>query len=91
MNKLFLFLISFSIICCVPSTIRPETIDMERDRRWRECSFYVVDRECGMLTEDEVRYECSLELQATYISQTSGRQRSWLRSHGCPSHVIGTN
>ena len=91
MNKLFLFLIPFSLICCVPSTIRPETVDLERDRRWRDCSFYVVDSECGMITEDDIRYECSREFQANYISQPSSRQRRWLREHGCPSHVIGNN
>ena len=91
MKDILIYISAFIAVSCVPSTIRPDDIDLERDRRWNACSFYVVDRECGMLMEDEVRYECSLELQAAYMSQSSGRQRHWLRSHGCPSHVIGNN
>jgi len=88
MNKFILFLIPFSLICCVPSNIRPETVDLDRDGMWRSCNFYVTDHECGILSEPRLRYECSLEMQALYISQSPGRQRQWLRSHGCPSHAI---
>ena len=88
MNKFFLFLIPFAIVCCVPSRIRPDTVSVESERRWRECSFYVVDRQCGIFTEDDVRYECSVEQQAEYMSQSSGRQRQWLRAHGCPNYII---
>ena len=53
MNKLISFIIPFSLVCCVPSAIRPDDIDLERDRRWRNCSFYVVDHNCGLYSDPE--------------------------------------
>lgn len=88
MNKFISFLIPFSLVCCVPSTIRPDDLDFTRERRWRNCSFYVVDHDCGLYRDEETRNECELNAQADYLSQSSGRQRYWLRQHGCPSHVV---
>ena len=88
MNKLISFIIPFSLVCCVPSAIRPDDIDLERDRRWRNCSFYVVDHNCGLYSDPETRDECAVEAQADYLSESPARQRLWLRQHGCPSHVV---
>lgn len=91
MKNIIIYIAAFIAISCVPSTIHPEISDSERNQRWRACSFYVIDHDCGMISEDNARYECSIEAEATYISQSSGRQRHWLRTHGCPSHIIGNN
>lgn len=88
MKNFMIYFAIFATISCVPSTIRPDDIDLVRDRRWRNCSFYVVDHDCGLYRDEETRNECELNAQADYLSQSSGRQRYWLRQHGCPSHVV---
>lgn len=88
MNKFMIYFAAITAISCVPSAIRPDDIDLTRDRRWRNCSFYVTDHDCGLYSEEETRNECVLNAQANYLSQSSGRQRYWLRQHGCPSHII---
>ena len=83
-----IFALSFVIVSCVPSALRSETINLDRDRRWRNCSFYVTDHDCGLYSDEETRDECSIDAQAEYLSQSEGRQRYWLRQHGCPTHII---
>lgn len=88
MNKLFLILIPLIITACAPSRTIPETVNIDRDRRWSRCSFYVEDHDCGMVREEEVRDECLLSAQAEYLAQSETRQPLWLRQHGCPSSAI---
>lgn len=87
-KNIITYLAAIVVVACVPATIRPDNIDLVRDRRWRNCSFYVVDHDCGLVSDEETRNECAINAQADYLSQSSGRQRFWLRQHGCPSHVV---
>ncbi len=88
MNRILSILIPFFIISCAPSQTMPETVNIDRDRRWSRCSFYIEDHECGTITDDEVRDECLLSAQAEYLAQSETRQRLWLRQHGCPNSAI---
>lgn len=87
-KKIISFCTAFIVVSCVPAAIRPDDIDLTRDRRWRNCSFYVVDHDCGLYSDPEIRDECAVDAQADYLAQSAGRQRLWLRQHGCPSHVV---
>ena len=70
MNKFILPFFAFVIVSCVPSRITPETFNLDRDRRWRNCSFYIVDHDCGMIVNEETRDECALNAQADYLSES---------------------
>jgi hypothetical protein len=85
MNNIIYFLISFAIISCVPSRTIPETVDYTRDRRWSACRFYVVDHDCGTISDLYESRECAFSAESEYLSVTSSQQRQWLREHGCPS------
>ena len=88
MKKFILFVIGFVAVSCVPSRTIPETVDIDRDRRWSACRFYVVDHECGTISDMVESRECAFNAETEYLSVPSSQQRQWLRSHGCPSGAL---
>ena len=88
MNNIIYFIISFLAISCVPSRTIPETVDFNRDRRWSACRFYVIDHECGTISDLYESRECSFSAESEYQAVASTQQRSWLREHGCPSSAL---
>ena len=88
MKKFILFAIGFAAVSCVPSRTIPETVDIDRDRRWSACRFYVVDHECGTISDITNHRECAFNAETDYLSVASTQQRQWLRNHGCPSGAL---
>lgn len=84
MNKLFAIVVLFATACVSSQTI-PETVDYTRDRRWSACRFYVVDHECGTISDLYQNRECAFSAESEYLSVAPTQQRQWLREHGCPS------
>ena len=88
MKKFILSIAAFMVVSCVPSRTIPETVDIDRDRRWSACRFYVVDHECGTISDITNHRECAFNAETEYLSVASTQQRQWLRSHGCPTRIV---
>lgn len=78
------------ILSCVPTQVRRELTDADRDRFWRFCSFTVIDRECGFIDDTLERNNCVEQLRNNYNRLPRNQYRPWLRNHGCPATIIET-
>jgi hypothetical protein len=87
-QNIFTYLMALAVISCVPSRTIPETVDIDRDRRWSACRFYVIDHDCGTISDLYEQRECAFSAESEYLSVPSSQQRQWLRSHGCSYGVI---
>jgi hypothetical protein len=87
-NIILIYITTLIAVSCVPSRTIPETVDIDRDRRWSACRFYVVDHECGTISDMVESRECTFSAESEYLSVPSSQQRQWLRSHGCPSGAL---